>query len=71
MVELYNIEGGSRSLRPRLARTRLFAGESGSPRILARKLVRVGIIEIEIGIAIGIEEIWGLDTRNWMSIVFR
>jgi hypothetical protein len=30
-----------------------------------------GIIEIEIGIAIGIEEIWGLDTRNWMSIVFR
>jgi hypothetical protein len=31
----------------------------------------VGIIEIEIGIAIGIEEIWGLDTRNWMSIVFR
>lgn len=31
----------------------------------------VEIIQIEIEIAIGIDETWHLGTKNWMSIAFR
>ena len=37
----------------------------------SNKYVQNFVAIIQIGIAIGIEELWHLDTRNWMSIVFR
>jgi len=46
-------------------------GDTGEGDGPLRWMGSVEIIEIEIGIAIGIEEIWVLDTRNRMSIVFR